>query len=626
MSLEDTLNNESIILQESAWGDIVPFSDYPNNDWNDIASGTMYGQAFTTINDRIDGKYFPIFQCEQDLAMIRAGVRRFIGMSEVVEAVHNTLKVYTFGKGIEWTVKPLVGKDTPERLVDDIKRIIDRFAENIALQNSFDHEMQTRAIDDGNTLIAIERDISNQNQIDANFVEPECLTQPRSAGNTEFMDYLEHQFGIDCSGFSPNWLFGILTRERQTSRPLGYHVVHNATGTDWDFYPTDQFVHLKRNVPRNVKIGLPDWFAVKQRVYQNEKLLTNMASAAALQSAIAWVEESPAGTTAGQLPGIGNLDGVYPKPTNIGNGGGTRTQKQTRYNAGTILRPTPGRQYKAGPMGSERNNGYIEVLKEIKRSTASRFVIPYGMISSDSSDTNYASSLVAEAPFVKARESDQEFYGNGIKSMLWKVVKLAWKLGWLDLRGIPISRLKEFVDIQLDFPSVATRDRTALVSQLVQEVDVLGVTSKRTAAIDLGRDYDEEVRNGAKAEMPAQVDGGGKLQLPNAQDGAEQNRQPPQQPIQQGQTGELSNASTLQFNRTTKAIGKILDGYKTGQSTRNHAKQLLLAVGTPEQRAEVFLSDADQQKQQKTIESIETKPLELDWDAIAKEEGWGGYP
>jgi hypothetical protein len=175
--------------------------------------------------------------------------------------------------------------------------------------------------------------------------------------------------------------------------------------------------------------------------------------------------------------------------------------------------------------------------------------------------------------------------------MFWKVVKLAWKLGWLDTRGIPIARLKEFVDIQIDFPSVATRDRTALVNQLVQEVEVLGVTSRRTAAIDLGRDYDEELRNGAKPEVPEQSVNGHQMQLPNAQDGTEQNRQPPQS------GGELSNASTLQFNRTTKAIGKILDGYKTGQSTRNHAKQLLLAVGMPDERAEAFLSDADENKQ-----------------------------
>lgn len=611
---------ESVSLQESAWGDFVPFSDYPNNDWGDIASTQYYTQAFTTINDRVDGKLFPIYQTEQDLARIRAQVRRFCGMSELVEAAKTALRVYTFGKGIEWKSQAMAGTDCPDELVTDVQRVIDKFAENIELQNNFDHEMHSRCIDDGEVQIPIDIDPSNPNRLYADFVEADNMVQPRDAMNSDFLNWLAAKYGVDCSAFSPNWSFGVLTIDRYVSRPLGYHVVYNAHGSDWEFYPVDQFVHLKRNVPRTAKRGLSDWFCIKDRIAQSAKLMRNMAHSAALQSAIAWVEESPPGTTPGQLAGIGNLDGVYPKATNVGLGGGTRQQRQTTYGPGSILRPTAGRKYIPGPMGAERNEGFIVVEQAIERLVATRFLMPYYMISADASHTNFASSLVAEAPFVKAREADQEFYGNAIKSMFWKAVKLAWKHGWIDLRGIPISRLKEFVDIQIDFPSVATRDRTALVSQLVQEVCVLGTTSRETAAIDLGRDFAEETRKGAKPEIPAQGVNGRNMQLQGPTDGVEQNRQPTQS------TGELSNASTLQFNRTTKAIGKILDGYKTGQSTRNHAKQLLLAVGMPDERAEAFLSDADENKTQQTVESIETKPTEIDWDSIAAEEGWGAYP
>ena len=88
-------------LFETAFGDPVPFSEFPNNDWADISTFGVYGAAFTSVYDREDGRNFPIFQNEQDLARIRAQVRRFLGMSELTEAVSTALRVYIFGKGID---------------------------------------------------------------------------------------------------------------------------------------------------------------------------------------------------------------------------------------------------------------------------------------------------------------------------------------------------------------------------------------------------------------------------------------------------------------------------------------------------------------------------------------------
>lgn len=616
-SFDQTLANlERVALMETAWGDPIPFSDYPNNDWQDIASGAFFGQAYTTINDRMEGKFYPIYQNETDLARIRALVRRFSSSSEFTESVTKALQVYTFGKGIEWTVKSKANLEVPEQMIEDIQRIIDRFAEHNSLQNSFDLEMHRRSLDDGETQVSLERDPAFVNHILAGFCESDQLTKPRAGLNADFLNYIKYQYGIDCDSFLPCWNFGVLSTSRHTDRPLGYHVIYDGAGNDWEFYPAATFEHIKKNVPRQAKRGLSDWYCSRDRLAQSYKLVKNMAHGAALQAAIAWVEESPQGTTAGQLSTIGNLDGVYQKPTNIGLGGGTRQQRQTTYMAGSILRPTPGRKYVAGPMGAERNEGFTVVEQMLERLIACRFLMPYSMISSDAAQNNYASSLVAEAPFVKAREADQEFYGNHIKSMLWKVVQMAWNLGWLDLRGLPFNRLKDFVDIQLDFPAVATRDRTALVNQLVQEVDVLGTTSRETAAVDLGRDFAEEVRKGAKPQVQG-PQAGTPMQM--ADNGVEQNRQPTQEAAP---PAELANASTLQFNRTTKAIGKIIDGYKSGQSTRIHAKQLLLAVGMAEQRADAFLKDADEAKQ--VVESV--TPEQLDWEEIGKLEGWEGYP
>src|SRR6202008_1833776 len=108
---------------------------------------------------------------------------------------------------------------------------------------------------------------------------------------------------------------------------------------------------------------------------------------------------------------------------------GRKRQDLESYPAGTVLRPSAGMQYKPGPAGSERNTNFLLVGQYVLRGIAVRWNMPEYLISSDASNANYASSLVAESPFVKAREADQQFYKRHFGSLLWKVGRLAWEAG-----------------------------------------------------------------------------------------------------------------------------------------------------------------------------------------------------
>jgi len=634
-------------LVESVWGDMVPWEDFPQNDW-DSATGSAPGGVYAIIEDRSDGRFRPVYQFESDLHRQLASVRRVIGLNELTEAVTTALRVYIFGKGIEVGVRATARKNVPPDLVDDVKRVVDRFIENNGFINGLDTEIHQRSRDDGEACLPIERD---GNDIICEPIETVQLTEPAAGRSLE--PWISHAFGIDFDCFVPSWSFGVLSDFKRPSRAKGYHVVYDGAGRDYEFFPPERFVHIKRNVPRSAKRGISDWLAVLDRINRVGKLVRNLSHGAALQSAIAWIEEYAAGTPASQImgsgsPGIGG---------NVQNGrNGSRQERTVTYKEGSILRVGIGKQYKPGPLGAERNAGFQVVEEMLERLIGTRWLMPYAMISGDASNNNFASGLVAEAPFVKAREADQQFYGGAYKSLLWKVVRYAVQLGWLDTRGVPCDRLEELIDITVDFTSPASRDRSQLVDQLVKEVG-LGATSLRTAAVELGRDYEEEVAAGASASAAiggeiasaapgGVVDAGSENVAASALNGAQigslmnildavtSKRIPPEtalvtmqaafpslsadvlngilnpligyvSPILadgtpnpaassadvSGATGEMANISTQQWNRNTKAIRKILDEFKAGGS-RVIAKGMLTALSIPDVKAEEYLDDA----------------------------------
>ncbi len=548
------------ILEDTPYGGIIPYSEFPSNDWE---GGSANYSQYVTFSDREDGKFFPIYQNESDLWRQLAVIRRFLGLSELTEAVTTALRVYIFGTGIEISVQPAKGREVPPELVDNVRRIVERFSEKNNLVNNLDLEIHQRSREDGECVLPIKR---RGNDIISNPVETVQLTEP--TGGSVMNEWILERHGIDCESFVPSWMFGVLTDKSDTSYPYAYNVIYGRGGNDWETYSADELVHIKRNVPRAAKRGVSDWLAVKDRVAQQAKLMRNMAHGAALQAAIAWVEDSPPGTSNAQLGPIGNPGGNG-RP--IPNGpGATRPQRDMVYGPGSILRPSPGRVYKPGPMGAERNEGFQVVEQMLERQVGMRWLMTYSMISGDSSEVNFASSLTAEAPFVKAREADQQFYGGAIKSLLWKVVKMAWRLGWLDTRGIPMSQLEQWIDIKVDFVSPASRDKAALIAQLTAEVG-LGITSKRTAATEMNRDYDEELasmkQDGETSSLPSQ-----------------------QNP------GVLSGMGARQIDTTRSRQLKTLTDFKDGKIPRVVAKGQLMGLSVSDTDADAYLDHAAQGK------------------------------
>jgi len=467
------------------FGDVVDRREYLTDD---PAFGFPLLNPFSVLSDREAGKLWPIYQCEQDLARIRGRSHNLATLTATAAGVLDALANYVLGPGFTFTARAADGE--AHDLAAAVQGTIDRFLDDNAFCGGLDREAHSRSREDGEAFLLLSP--RPNGAVRARFLECEQITEPADPRPLE--DWLA------CGEEFPScWKFGVHTPARETDQVLGYHVVYDGAGLDWDYVPAARMEHFKRNVPANAKRGVSDFFSVLGDLEREAKLRRNTAAGAALQAAIAWIVEVPPGTLTATPASDPSLVTDYRGPLFSR---GMKLENALHYDAGTVLRPSAGQLYKPGPMGSERNPNFVLVGQYVLRGIAVRWNMPEYLISSDASNANFASSLVAESPFVKAREADQQFYKRHFGSLLWKVVRLAWEAGRFARLGVSWETVETLIDIKIDAPAVATRD--ALAMARTQEVQIgLGLLSRRTAAAQAGLDYDAEVAQGAAAKPQA---------------------------------------------------------------------------------------------------------------------------
>lgn len=429
-----------------------------------------------TLDDRRDGRFRPLYDSEQDLARIRGAARQLASLTPVAIGALDALANYVFAAGFTFTVHSAFAQP---QLVTAAQNVIDEFLDATDFAGGLDRELHHRSREDGEAFVALTA--RDDGKIGATVLEPEQIAQPQNPAP------LEEWLGM--GGDVPSsWTFGIHTRADRPDEPLGYHVLFDSRGSSWDYLPASAVQHVKRNVPRNAKRGVSDFHSIQGDLEREAALRRNTVEGAALQAAVAWILQAPPGAAPMQIRTIGPLDTTGDRRPSF-----LRTQNVAHYPPGTILRPSAGLEYKPGPMGSERNPNFVLVAQYVLRLIGVRWNMPEYLISGDASNANYASALVSESPFVKAREADQQFYRRHWHELIWKVLHHAWRAGRFARLGLSWTRIEQLLDVKVDVPSVATRDPLKLAQ--VQESQVkLGILSRRTAAAQAGLDYDAEVR------------------------------------------------------------------------------------------------------------------------------------
>jgi Phage portal protein, lambda family len=438
------------------------------------------------VDDRRHGRNRPIFQTEAQLAMIRGAARIVAQTAPTALGALGALRNYVIGKGFTYEVSERPGRSCPEGLSQAVQDVLDDFCDVNDWVGDREGELHDRVRRDGEAFTAI---YPGKNGIArTRFIEPERVTEPGNA--TALENWLNSQEKLD-------WMFGVVTEASDIESVVGFHVLWNPEGTDFDFMPNDDLEmalehdtglveHIKVNTDRNVKRGLPDMWAVLTELVNENKLRDAVALGSAMRAAVPWFEQMPPGTT----PQMAQNLALTGSATTAPNG---QIVGHQRYRGGTVHRVPPKYEYKAMPDGQEESS--VCAAGYIMRAVGTRWNMPEYMISGDASNANYASTLVAESPFVKAREADQRFFASRFRRIFRKVLAIAANAGRFEQWGINyVGQLLQLIELQIVPPSVSTRDELKMAQASAIQMEQ-GILSKRTACAKSGEDYEQERKN-----------------------------------------------------------------------------------------------------------------------------------
>lgn len=415
------------------------------------------------------------FASEQEHGEIRAACRELAVENEFAINGHENRISFIVGTGHTYRAAAKKGRPVtmagaaPAGMAAAVQEVLDDFLERNAWQRR-QQEIVRRRDRDGEVFLRFF--VGPDGATRVRFVEPgQVATPPDRAGDL-----------IASSGR--------LAAGRQTSVSFGIETDPDDVETVWAYYidgrPVDaaEVQHRKANVDGNVKRGLPLFYPVRKNLRRAEKLLRNMSVVAEIQSAIALIRKHQHTTrTAVQQFVSGQADASVLRPTG-------KTTYFKRYAPGTILDSHGGVEYDFPAAGIDATR-FVAVLQAELRAIASRLVMPEFMLTSDASNANYASTMVAEGPAMRMFARLQAEQAADDLEVMWRVVRNAIAAGRLPAEALTL------VEIQAVPPTLAVRDPLEEAQAYRIEYES-GILSPQTWSQRRGLDYDQEQANWAE--------------------------------------------------------------------------------------------------------------------------------
>lgn len=441
---------------DALWDDFVDpreaYADADGQFWLPLAAGRGGGGA-SAVASPLD---------EAGLARLREECRLLALTNEFAINGHENRINYVVGPGHSYHAAVRKGAGAPLALAAQVQAVLDAFLDENRW-HSRQQEVVRRLDRDGEAFL---RFFEAGGATRVRFIEPDQVAAPADAAR------------------DPHARLGVVTAAGDVESPRAYYV-------DGEWVDARHVQHRKANVDANVKRGLPLYAPVRANLRRAEKLLRNMSAVAEVQSAIALIRRHRGASASGVERFVdNNAEGV--RQDGRGN-----VRRLTQYGPGTIIDAPAGLEYDFPATGVDAAS-YVSVLQAELRAIAARLVMPEFMFTSDASNANYASTMVAEGPAVRMFERLQAAMIQDDRDVMWRVVRAAARAGRLP------GNVRELVDIQITAPSLHVRDqlKEAQVDRIAHQH---GVLSLQTWSQNLGLDYDQEQTN---LRMHAQRAGG----------------------------------------------------------------------------------------------------------------------
>lgn len=393
----------------------------------------------------------PNYLTESTLKLIRDECRALALSNEyAVNALENRVN-YVVGQGHRYHV---VAKDPSDAdLAEEVRDLLYDFQERNQWTRR-QQEIMRRLDRDGEVFLRLFP--SRHGMMQIRVVEPDQIATP-----------FHRKDGTASS-------FGIQTEPNDVETVHGYWI-------DGHFVDASEILHRKTNVDGNVKRGIPLFYPVRKNLRRAEKLLRNMSVVAEIQSAIALIRKH-------SNSGVESIRRfVRERAVNVDSDTSDSLEKSfQQFSPGTIIDAGSGIDYEF-PIAAIDASRYILVLQAELRAIASRLVMPEFMLSSDASNANYSSTMIAEGPAVRMFERLQRDFIEEDIRLFKRAFSPTIQLGLL-----PVDTFRR-VTIHAIPPILAVRDRLqeAKADEILYN---LGVMSKQTLAMRYGLDPQREER------------------------------------------------------------------------------------------------------------------------------------
>lgn len=387
------------------------------------------------------GQNYPIFQSEQELALLRAPSRLLCETNSYAKGLLEGLTSYVIGTGYTYrAVAKQKRAVLPPGLVESCQFAVDDFLERNEWhggeQPSLEEELFQRSLVDGDALLVSYRQADGT--VEVRVPEPDQLTIPPGADPREYS-------------------FGVYSDPRDPHKYLEYWLQFGDVPSDGEAFAPDEILHIKRNSPRGVKRGTPDFcFDTADSLRLAGTLRENMTEGAAIQAATVGVRQHAVGTET-EIQRFVDGEKDFDEPTITGT---TISSRKARVGFEDIPK---GLMYVPGP-GAGNALAHIAVMEACLRGGGMRWNAPEWLATGTGSAINYASSLTTESPFVRTVLRRQRTYKECFRRTVLFAMKWAAENGRIiDANGNVWrwAELARLVDVLCEAPSPETRNLLA---------------------------------------------------------------------------------------------------------------------------------------------------------------------